>query len=203
MQTHESYESATQKKSWRSGGQHFNWLCKTWRLNGFRVVHTKPNQLIRRREVFDNSFTQKKTLNPFIRTSSMEYIEACEEPNWKLWEIYAAQIRNTWNCRNELHDEWKKALRPALVQSGLQKKAGGQKQWSVIAISENVQDLPSRWPDALWTVVQLMGPIIPCGEEVKILPYIFKRPPSSAPVRYNLNIYGLCFVYGEQLDWWL
>ena len=42
--------------------------------------------------------------------------------------------------QNELYDEWKKELRQYWFSLGF-KKAFGQKQWSVIAISENVHDL--------------------------------------------------------------
>ena len=91
LQTHESYESAMQKKSWRSGGLNYNcqtirrcdnsrpnknrycitnivWLCKTCRLDGFKVIQAKPNQLRRRGEVSNNSCTKKKIGDPFVQT---------------------------------------------------------------------------------------------------------------------------------------
>ena len=36
------------------------WLCKTWRLTGFKVIHAKPNQPRRRRDVFEHSYVQMK-----------------------------------------------------------------------------------------------------------------------------------------------
>ena len=36
--------------------------------NGFKVIHAKTNQLNRRREVKDNSYVQKKTQDPIVRT---------------------------------------------------------------------------------------------------------------------------------------
>ena len=47
---------------------HMQWLRKTWQLNGFKVIYAKPNQLKRRREISDNSYVQKKTKDPFLRT---------------------------------------------------------------------------------------------------------------------------------------
>ena len=44
------------------------WSCKTWRRNGFKVIRARPNQFKRRREVFEHSYVQKKTQDPFIRT---------------------------------------------------------------------------------------------------------------------------------------
>ena len=40
-------------------------LCKTWRRNGFDVIHAKPSQLRRRRDVFEPSYTPKKVLDAF------------------------------------------------------------------------------------------------------------------------------------------
>ena len=42
-------------------------LCKAWRRNGFKVIHASQNQLRRRREVFEHSYTQKEIRDPFIR----------------------------------------------------------------------------------------------------------------------------------------
>ena len=74
------------------------WSCTTWRRNGSKVNHTTPNQLRRRREVFDNSFVQKKTQDLVIRTILWNSIKNAK--SWfDRWEIYATQIRNTWNCK--------------------------------------------------------------------------------------------------------
>ena len=44
------------------------WLCRTWGTQWIKVVHAKPRQLRRRREVFEHSYVQKKTEDPLIRT---------------------------------------------------------------------------------------------------------------------------------------
>ena len=45
---------------------------------GSKLSMQKPNQLRRRREVFDNSYTQKKIPDPLKRDNSMEFTKARE-----------------------------------------------------------------------------------------------------------------------------
>ena len=64
------------------------WSCKTWRGSGFKVIHAKPNQLRRRREVSRSIYTDNSLFFFSLRWTELES-----------WEINSAQIRNTWQCR--------------------------------------------------------------------------------------------------------
>ena len=48
---------------------HMRWSCKTWRRNGFKVIHVKPEQLKRRIQVSENSYVREKTQDPCVRTN--------------------------------------------------------------------------------------------------------------------------------------
>ena len=54
------------------------WLCKTWRPNGVKVIHAKPNQLRKRREVSEHSYVQKKTQDPHFRTIPWNLLKAAK-----------------------------------------------------------------------------------------------------------------------------
>ena len=43
-------------------------LCKTWRLNGFKVIHAKPYQFRRRREISKHSYVERRTPDQIMRT---------------------------------------------------------------------------------------------------------------------------------------
>ena len=120
------YESAMPKKSWRSGWQILNWgkiwwedssrpQSSQWRARIKNAALTccgcarpgdsmdpklsiaKPNQLRRRREVFDTSYTQKK---PKIHSSG-HFSSICSSLRGTVlesWEIDSVQIRNSWYC---------------------------------------------------------------------------------------------------------
>ena len=72
--------------------------------------------------------------------------------------------------QNDLYDEWKKALRQYWFSRDL-KEAGGQKQWSVIAIFEMCKTLPDgQTLHERRFNSPFEGPIILFGAEVKFDP---------------------------------
>ena len=134
---------------------HMQWLCRSWRRDGFKVIHAKPNQPRRRREVFDNSDIQKKNQDPFVRTV--------------LWNLRKA----SWNYerstphRSETEGIAEQAVRregtsSVLVHSGL------QESWWAEAVEcycflRNVQDVraDSQTPNERRFNYPFEGPIIP------------------------------------------
>ena len=102
------------------------WLCKTWQRHGFTVLHARPNQLRRRREVLENSCIQKKSRRSIYTDNSPEFIRACEELNRK-------HDRSTPR-RFETHGIAERAARRGT--SSFCSGWTGQKQWSVSAVSE-------------------------------------------------------------------
>ena len=108
------------------------WLCKTWRLNVFKVIHAKPKKLRRRREVFENSHVQMKN----FRFICIRRIDP------KQMELHS-----------ELYDEWKRALRQCWFSLDFKNLVGRGN--GVSSLSSKRAIPTSRWPDTLWTSVQL------------------------------------------------
>ena len=192
IQTHESYESAMQKTSWRSGGQNWvpinlgiwsqqttrfsmkhknpecitdmEWSCKTWRRNGFKVVYAQP---ISSRDATKS----QKILN--VQKKSWLGIMS-ERRNF-------ASISSVWTAR----------------------KLVGRSH-GVLLLSPKCVRLASRWPDASWTSVQFIRDgLIPLGSWSTILSNI-KIRRSSASVRHTSppwNFNGIRFERGEWLGW--
>ena len=88
---------------------------------------------------------------------------------------------------NELYDECKKALRQYWFSRDF-KKAFGQKQWSVMAITEMCKNY-KKMARHFFSVISSSfdGPIIPFGAE-KFLSSIIKRPQSGAPVWHKRSL---------------
>ena len=109
------------------------WLCKAWRRNGFKVIHASQNQLRRRREVFEHSYTQKEIRDPFIRIILWNLFKTMKD----LLHIDPTQQA----LQNELYDDLQKELRQYCLSLDF-KKVGGKKQRSVCCcFLRNVQDL--------------------------------------------------------------
>ena len=58
------------------------WLCRTWRRNGFKGTHAKPDQVRKRRAVLEHAYVQKKIPRSIYTDNSLEFIQDCEELNW-------------------------------------------------------------------------------------------------------------------------
>ena len=87
------------------------WLCKTWRRTGFKVIHVKPNQLRRRREVSENSYVNEEYARSLYTHNPLEFITACEEPTLESLRDLCRGDPKHLELQNELYDESKKALR--------------------------------------------------------------------------------------------
>ena len=150
---HESCESAMQKKSWRSGGQH--WNCrKIWRCDNSRprlhhryavVVQDLATQWAqsfpwKTKSPQETQRSFRQCLRPeeipwsIYTTNSLEYIKTCEELIGIMRDLRRADLKQV-ELQNQLHAEWKKELRQYWFSLDC-KKAGGHKPRSVSAISE-------------------------------------------------------------------
>ena len=118
VQTHESYESTVQKKSWRSGGQRPDWWydCSgpqgsQWRSRD-RVVSRMCRGYARAGISMDpklykqNQLTSGDILTPRRKyaqstctDTTQEFHKSLRRAELESWEIYSAQIRHTWNRR--------------------------------------------------------------------------------------------------------
>ena len=113
------------------------WLCKIWRLNGFKGIHAWPCQLRRRREVSENSHVQKGIHNPFVRTNFWNLWQGCEELSWNHGR---STPRETNGIAERVVRRVKEGTSSVLAQSGL------QESWWAEATEchcflRNVQDL--------------------------------------------------------------
>ena len=95
------------------------WSCKTWRRNGFKVNHAEPNQLKRRKEVFEISYAHKKTQDPFLRTIHWNPPEAREELDWN-HERSTPQRSETHGIARRAAQRVKEGSSSVSVQSALQ-----------------------------------------------------------------------------------
>ena len=105
------------------------WSSKHCRRNGFKVIHARPDQLKRRREISGTYYVQKKIQDPFYMNNSPGLVKACGELNW--------------NHELETHGIPERTVRrvkegtSSLVRSDWTlRKLVGQQQWSSITISE-------------------------------------------------------------------
>ena len=123
------------------------WSCKTWRRNGFKVIHPRPNELKRRREISEKSYVQKNTQDPLKLFYSLEFMKACEELNWN--------HRRSTPRRSETNGVAERAVRrviegtsSVLVQSGLHERWWAEAMQRYCCLRK-VQDL-------LWVARRLM-----------------------------------------------
>ena len=114
--------------------------CKICGRNGFKVIHARPNQLRRRREVSD----------PLTRTILWNFHQSLRRPQIGIMKDLHLTDPNQMELQNELCEEWKKEFR----QSGMQESWREQKPWSVFAIFKKCSRLTGRQPKTLWTLVQ-------------------------------------------------
>ena len=150
MQTHESYESAMQKKSWRSGGQslkpkefsmksnnleciiNMEWLCETWRPCKTKSAQETPRSLRK-------FLLPEENPRSICTDSTLEFIKEIA----KNWIRITRYLRRTdpkhMELLNELYEEWTKALRQYWFSLDF-KKAGGQNPWSIVAIFETLKN---------------------------------------------------------------
>ena len=164
MQTHECCESATQKKSWRSGGRNWNYRM-IWRYDNSRFqssqwrarvetasqicsVGVRPAESVESKISLQNQISSgdgrglRKFWDPEENPrsthtdNSLEFMKACVERKWNHERPTPRRSAGKhMELQNELYDDWKKALHQCWFSLD-SKKAGGQKQWSVIAIFE-------------------------------------------------------------------
>ena len=130
------------------------------------------NQLKRRREIQRTLTSRRKPkIHKFGHISASSFV-ACEELNWNRERSNAAQMWKTWDCRSELYNKSKNALRQRCFSLDF-KKACGQKPWSCSCYLRNVQDLLADGQtlyERLGSIHQLYGPIIPFGAEGQLYP---------------------------------
>ena len=105
---------------------------RTWRRNGFKAIHTKTNHFKRRRKLTENSYDQKNTQDPFIRTMLLNLVKLAK--SW-IGIMRAAQIRDQWNCRTSCTTSERRHL-VSIGSVWTARKAGGKTPWSVTAIFE-------------------------------------------------------------------
>ena len=91
------------------------WLCRTWRRNGFKVTHAKPDQVRKRREVLEHAYVQKKNQLSFYSANSLEFNKACEELNWN-----HERSTETNGIAERAVRRVKEDTSSVLIQSGLQ-----------------------------------------------------------------------------------
>ena len=125
------------------------WLCKTWRLNGFEVIHAKTNQLRRPGDIFEHSYTGENPSASYTE-NSLAFIKACEELDWN-YERSTPYRSATNGSAARVVRRVKEGTSSELVQSGL------RESWWADAMEcycylRNVRPT-SRWPDALRTSV--------------------------------------------------
>ena len=144
LQTHESYEAALQNESWRSGGPKSD--CRDiWRHENSRPHSSQCRPriktatqtcsgLARCGDAMDSELSMQDQISssdadkcqPCLAFRRKPQIHFCtqfcgiEGLNWN-HGMYAAQIRNTWNCRASC-TTIEKGISSVLVQSGLQER---------------------------------------------------------------------------------
>ena len=100
-------------------------------------IHSYPCKTKSAQETQRNlrkSYVPKKTQDPSIRTILLTLLKPARSWIGIMRDLHHAGLKEM-ELQNKLYDECKKALRQ--YQFSLDsKKAGGQKQWSVIAISD-------------------------------------------------------------------
>ena len=84
------------------------------------LAHAKPNQLTRRWELFEKSYVQKNTQDPFLRTILWKLLKLVKNWIWIMRDLRRADQKHM-GLQNDLYDEWKKELRQNWL-SGLQEK---------------------------------------------------------------------------------
>ena len=91
------------------------WLCSSWRRNGFKGTHAKPDQVRKSREVLEHSYIQKKKPIIYLFDKSLEFIQACEELNWN-----HERSTETNGIAERSARRVKENTSSALIQSGVQ-----------------------------------------------------------------------------------
>ena len=177
------------------------WLCMTWQLNGFKVKHSKPNQLRRRWEVFEHANTQKKIRVPSVRTILWNSSQLAKSGIGIMKDLLRTDPKQI-ELQHELYDEWKKDRCWFSLDFN---KGGVQKHWSDIAISEickTYQQMAGCRTSVQFTVRLTAHSLWNRG---KMLPEICKQPRSRASVRHkspSWNFHGIRPERREKLDWW-
>ena len=165
------------------------WLCRTWRRNGFKVTHAKPDQVRKRREVLEHSYVQKKNPLSIYSDNSLEFNKACEELNWN-----HERSTETNGIAERAVRRVKEDTSSVLIQSGL------QEGWLAEAMElycsfRNVKDLSTdgQTTDERRFHSPFEGPIIPFGAEFysiqcissaqkSFLDYSLDTPPTQREV---------------------
>ena len=152
MQTHESYESAMQKKSWRSGGQNNKNCQKIWWYDNSRPQSSHwrsrveiSSRICRSCARLVDSMNSTSSMQNRISTEDDEKSRKFLHSEEYLRSIYTDKclefvysLRRAWLepwkiLQNEQNDEWRKA--PCQYWFSMDcKKAGVQTQWSIRAI---------------------------------------------------------------------
>ena len=135
------------------------WLCKTLRLNGSKVIHAKPKQLSRRREVFEK-FTSRRKPKIHVSGQVSEIHNCLRRSEWKSWEIWAIPIRNTWTAEQAVR-RVKESTASVVVQSALQESWWAEAMecycYSSKQFAKRLTNVGSNSP--------FDGPVIPFGLE--------------------------------------
>ena len=163
------------------------WSCRTWRPNGFKVIHAKPNQLKRWREVFEIFLRPEEKPRSTYTDSCLELIKACIELNWN-HETSTQRISETHGVAERAVRRGKEGTSAVLIGSvWTSRKLVGRSNW-VLLLSWKCARPTSRLPDISWTSVQFT--VWRAGYSIwsrsTILHNIIKRPRSSASVRHVL-----------------
>ena len=104
------------------------WLCMTWRRNGFKIIHAKNQINSGDAQTSSKNLTSRRKPKIHFSDNSQEF---------QKWNHDRSTLDDQKHVEshNELYDEWKKDLRQYRFSLDFG-KLGGQKQWSVIAIFE-------------------------------------------------------------------
>ena len=215
-------ERHAKKKSRRSDGQNFINNRKVWRYDNTRPQSSQWRSRIQVQDLttqWIQSYPCKTKATQETQRSLRTFFTSGRKPkihahgkNYEIyrrlrraelesWEIYSAQTRIKWNCRASCTtSERRLFVSIGSVSVGTSRKLVGRSNGVLLPSSKRARST-SRWPDTLWTTVQLIIWKAIYHQKTKIV-CISSAQKSFLKYSWDTPWTRRGGEKGEKLNWW-